>query len=127
MFIGWIAFFTRLQGTRSTIENLACVWFGLGIGALATLAVGLLSPSLGPSLAVPVVVLVVALCVVALRGLPVLNNLLGYFLGLVSWFAAHLEPSLAHLSELTAASALGSLAAWTAHTVPQRLLARARP
>lgn len=29
---------------------------------------------------------------VGLRGLPILNNLLGYFLGLVAWFAAHLEP-----------------------------------
>ena len=124
MFIGWIAFFSRGLSTRSTFENLACVCLGLGIGALAALAISHLAPTLGPSLAVPLVVLVVALGVVALRGLPVLNNLLAWFLGLVAWFAAHLEPSLAHVGELAAASALGSLAGWISHRVPQRLLAR---
>ncbi|KAF1017412.1 MAG: hypothetical protein GAK31_00677 [Stenotrophomonas maltophilia] len=124
MFIGWIAFFTRGLTTRSTVEDLGCVWLGLGIGAVAALAIGHLAPQLGATLAVPLVVLVVALCVVALRGLPVLNNLLGYFLGLVAWFAAHLEPSLAHVAELAAASALGSLAGWVSHNAPRRLLAR---
>ncbi|WMJ68948.1 DUF1097 domain-containing protein [Stenotrophomonas sp. 24(2023)] len=124
MFIGWIAFFTRGLTTRSSVENLACVWLGLALGALAALAIATLAPVLGVPLAVPLVVLVVALAVVSLRGLPVLNNLLGYFLGLVAWFAAHLEPSLAHLAELAGASALGSLAGWVSHHVPRRLIAR---
>lgn len=33
MFVGWIAFFTRGLTTRSTIENLGCVWLGLGVGS----------------------------------------------------------------------------------------------
>jgi len=33
-----------------------------------------------------------------LRSLPILNNLLGYFLGLVAWFAVHLESSMQSLA-----------------------------
>jgi len=122
MFVGWIAFFSRGLTTRSTFENLGCVWLGLCIGALAALSISLLAPSLGLGLALPTVVFAVALVVVALRGLPVLNNLLGYFLGLVAWFAGHLEPSLEGLSLLASASAIGALAGWISHHLPQRLL-----
>lgn len=122
MFVGWIAFFSRGLTTRSTFENLGCVWLGLCIGALAALGISLLAPTLGFGLALPTVVFAVALIVVALRGLPVLNNLLGYFLGLVAWFASHLEPSLGGLVLLASASAIGSLAGWISHNLPQRLL-----
>lgn len=122
MFIGWIAFFTRGLTTRSTLENLGCVWLGLAIGALATAAIGMLAPQLGLPVALPLVVFVVALVVVALRGLPVLNNLLGYFLGLVAWFAAHLEPGFEHVAQLAGASAMGAIAGWISHHAPRRLL-----
>lgn len=122
MFVGWIAFFSRGLTTRSTFENLGCVWLGLCIGALAALSISLLAPSLGLGLALPTVVFAVTLIVVALRGLPVLNNLLGYFLGLVAWFAGHLEPSLGGLVLLASASAIGSLAGWISHNLPQRLI-----
>lgn len=122
MFIGWIAFYTRGLTTRSALENLGCVWLGLAIGALAATAAGMLAPQLGMAVALPVVVFVVALIVVALRGLPAFNNLLGYFLGLVAWFAAHLEPALDHVAQLAGASAMGSLAGWVSHYAPRRLL-----
>lgn len=122
MFIGWIAFFTRGLTTRATLENLACVWLGMTIGAVAASIIGLLAPSVGPLLAIPPVVFGVALVVVSLRGLPVLNNLLSYFLGLVAWFAAHLEPSLESLQHLASAGALGSFAGWLSHHAPKRLL-----
>ena len=67
-------------------------------------------------------VFIVALIVVGLRGLPVFNNLLGYFLGLVAWFAAHLEPSLEGLVQLAGASAIGSIAGWVSHYAPRRFL-----
>ena len=41
-----------------------------------------------------------------------MNNLLGYFLGLVAWFAAHLEPSLEGVAHLFGASVIGSAAGW---------------
>ncbi|WP_159914155.1 DUF1097 domain-containing protein [Pantoea sp. 18069] len=121
MFIGWIAFFTRGLTTRSTLDSLGCVWLGLAIGALAATAIGTLAPTLGLLVAMPLVVFVVALIVVGLRGLPVLNNLLGYFLGLVAWFAAHMEPSLEHLAQLAGASAIGSIAGWISHYAARRI------
>jgi len=124
MFVGWIAFFTRGLNTRSTFENLACVGPGMSIGMIAALGIPQLAPITGPRLALPVIVFVVALVVVALRGLPILNNLLGYFLGLVAWFAAHLEPSIENLVQLFAASMIGSAAGWVSHMVPSRMLKR---
>ncbi len=38
--------------------------------------------------------------VIVTRGLPILNDLLGYFLGLISFFASHLEPALGSVAEL---------------------------
>lgn len=118
MFVGWIAFYTRGLTTRSAFENLACVGIGLVTGALAATAIPLIAPATGPALALPLVVLVVALFVVSLRGLPVLNNLLGYFLGLAAWFAAHLEPVIANVLTLFAAAAIGSLAGWISLRLP---------
>lgn len=126
MFVGWIAFFTRGLNTRSAFENLACVGIGMSIGVVAALSIPQLAMVTGPGLALPAVVCVVALVVVALRGLPVLNNLLGYFLGLVAWFAAHLEPSIESVAQLFGASMIGSAAGWISHMVPPRLLKQAQ-
>lgn len=125
MFVGWIAFFTRVQGTRTALENLGCVGLGMIIGALAALTIPQLAAIVGPGLSFPVVVFAVALVVVALRGLPVLNNLLSYFLGLVAWFAAHLDPSLESVVQLFGASTVGSVAGWVSHNLPPRILQRA--
>lgn len=125
MFIGWIAFFTRAQSTRTALENLGCVGLGMMIGLLASLAIPELAAHVGVGIGLPIVVFIVALVVVALRGLPVLNNLLGYFLGLVAWFAAHLDPSLDGMMQLLGASTIGSIAGWVSHNLPPRLLRRA--
>lgn len=122
MFVGWIAFFTRGVNARGAVENLACVGFGLIFGLIASQVIAQLVPLMGLRLALPAVVFVVALIVVSLRGLPVLNNLLGYFLGLVAWFAAHLEPSWASLMHLFTASLIGSAAGLMSHLLPARLL-----
>lgn len=124
MFIGWIAFFTRIDTLRTTAENLACVGLGMVIGMLASLAIPQFASIIGLGLGLPVVVFFVALVVVALRGLPLLNNLLSYFLGLVSWFAAHLDPSLESMLQLFSASMVGSIAGWLSHIGPTRLLPR---
>lgn len=122
MFIGWIAFFTRGLTIRGAIENLACVGIGLAVGVIASRTIAGLAPVIGPGLALPAVVFGVALVVVSLRGLPILNNLLGYFLGLVAWFAAHLEPSLESFAHLFTASTIGSAAGLLSHLIPARLL-----
>lgn len=124
MFIGWIAFFTRIGDVRTAAENLACVGLGVMIGAVAASTIPFMTAITGPMIALPMVVFVVALVVVALRGLPVMNNLLGYFLGLVAWFAGHLEPSLEGIASLIGATAVGSAAGWVSHNLPARLVAR---
>jgi hypothetical protein len=121
MFVGWIAFFTRGLTTRSTFENLGCVGLGMTFGMLAALAIPPVASLTGPGLALPIVVFIVALFVVALRGLPVMNNLVAYFLGLVAWFAGHLEPSLENLLQLFGASTIGSAAGWVAHRLPAQM------
>jgi predicted membrane protein len=73
------------------------------------------------------VVFAVALLVVALRGLPVMNNLLSYFLGLVARFASHLEVSAENLLELFGATAIGSAAGWVSHHLPAWIEKSCRP
>ncbi len=125
MFVGWIAFFTRVKDTRTAIENLGCVGVGTIIGVAAALTIPSAAAIVGPLLALPAVVFLVALVVIALRGLPTMNNLLGYFLGLVAWFAAHLEPSLESVAQLLGASAVGLVAGWVSYHLPMRILPRA--
>lgn len=120
MFVGWVAFYTRGVTARDGVFNLVCVGLGVLIGKLAALAIGALSPAMG-AMALPLVVLVVALVVVSLRGVPRLNNLLCYFLGLIAFFAIHQPPSLSLFGTLAGAAALGSGAAWTAHALQRRV------
>lgn len=120
MFIGWVAFFTRGISVREGIANAVSVALGLAVGMAAALALGVLGPLLG-ALALPLVVFVVAVVIVSLRAAPVLNNILCYFLGLIAYFASHLPPSIAAFTELGSATVLGSLAAWIAHYLQQRM------
>jgi hypothetical protein len=75
--------------------------------------------------ALPVVVFVVAMIVVSLRATQTMNNIVAYFLGLIAYFASHLEPSLESFVELGGAGTLGSFAGWLSHAVQQRLPRRA--
>ena len=120
MFIGWVAFFTRGISARDGAVNALCVALGLGFGMAAALGLGALGPALG-ALALPLVVFAVAVVVVSLRAAPVFNNILCYFLGLIAFFASHLQPSPAAFAELASAVALGSLAAWIAHALQHRM------
>ena len=120
MFMGWIAYFTRRPSAREGAQSLGCILLGLCLGAIATMSIAALAPVLGPA-AFPSVVLAVALVVIATRGLPILNNLLGYFIGLVTFFAAHLEPELMSIAKLGGATALGSAAGWLAQTTQNKV------
>ncbi|MHC8358960.1 DUF1097 domain-containing protein [Pseudomonas sp. LS2P72] len=124
MFVGWVAFFSRGLTLRDGLVNLGCVLMGIAFGIGAALSIGALTPSLG-MFALPVVVFVVAMVVVSLRALRVMNNIVAYFLGLIAYFAAHLEPSLESFVELGSAGGLGSLAGWLSHAAQQRLPRRA--
>ncbi len=72
-------------------------------------------------LAFGVVVFIVAIVVVSLRAVAMFNNVASYFLGLISFFAAHLPPGLLAFSELTmAGGGLGCGAALIAHSLQVR-------
>ena len=122
MFVGWVAFFTRAPSAREGAASLAALLLGLAFGVAAILALGVLTPVMGKA-AIAVVVFTVAMIVVSLRAAPVINNLLGYFLGLIAVFAAHLEPTLAALAELAGACTLGSAAGWASHAAQRKLAA----
>lgn len=121
MFVGWVAFFTRGLTARDGAINLACVCIGAAMGIVAAVAIGMLQPALG-ILALPTVVFVVATVVVSLRAVPVFNNVLAFFLGLIAYFAAHMEPTLNTLVHLGSASALGTVAGWVSMKLQQHLL-----
>ncbi len=106
MFVGWIAFFTRGNRTRDWAINMICVFIGLVIGIAAGLAGTTLEPTLGTWSVTPVV-LMVTMVVLCLQVLPLINNVLAFFLGLVCFFASHLPPTLDTFVELGTATALG--------------------
>jgi hypothetical protein len=127
MFIGWVAFFSRGgSGARDGLLNWTCVVLGVAFGIGAALAIGGLSPALG-ALALPTAVFVVAMVVVSLRAFKPLNNLQGYFLGLIAYFASHLVPSINAFAALTAATAIGSAVGWISHAIQHRMAHANRP
>ncbi len=121
MFMGWVAFFTRGHSARDAFFSYLCLAIGMGFGVVAALTVGVLMPLIGV-LAFGPVVFVVAIIVVSLRALAPINNVPAYFLGLITFFAAHLEPGILAFSELAAVSGLGSFAAWTAHRLQTKII-----
>lgn len=120
MFIGWIAFFTRGFNFRAGLVNLGCVLIGLALGIVGAHLQGALGPHLG-AYAISAVVLAITVVALSLARLPVFNNLLGFFLGLVSYFAAHLPPTLGSFASLGLAAAIGAAAGFLAHAWAHRV------
>jgi hypothetical protein len=119
MFAGFIAWFTRPTSWRDGMSAMVCLWLGLGIGGGSFVATGALAPAMG-MLALPFVVFVVALVIVGLRTTRVVNNMLAWFLGMVTFFAAHMKPFDEALLHLGSASLIGGLAGWLCHTLTKR-------
>lgn len=121
MFVGWVAFFTQGLTLKNGIFNALCVAIGIVFGMLAAVAIGSLSPLIGHA-ALPVVVFVVAMVVLSLRSTKGINNVLCYFLGLVTFFASRLPPTATTFSELIGAVVLGSIAGGVAFIGQRRLM-----
>ena len=126
MFIGWIAFFTRGVSFRAGLVNLGCVLIGLVLGIGAAHLLGAVGPHLG-AYAITAVVLAITAVALSLARLPMFNNLLGFFLGLVSYFASHLPPTLGSFASLGLAATIGIAAGFLAHAWAQRVNNSARP
>lgn len=120
MFIGWISFFTRGLTFRHGGINLACVMIGVALGIAAAHALAGLTPVLG-RYAISAVVFGVTVIALSLARMPVFNNLLGIFLGLVGFFALHSPPSLSTFGVLALAATLGATAAFLAHALQHRI------
>jgi hypothetical protein len=126
MFVGWLAFFTRGLNLRHGLVNLSCVLLGVGLGIAAAHTLTALGPHLG-AYAITAVVFLITAVALSLAKVPVFNNLPGFFLGLVAYFASHLPPSLATLVQLGSAAAVGATAALLAHSWQRRLNAAGSP
>lgn len=121
MFVGWVAFFTRGHTAKDALSSYLCLAGGLAIGTIAAASVGVLLPLIGP-VAFGAVVFIVAVIVVSLRAVPPINNIPAYFLGLITWFAAHAEPTPMAWLSLAAVTALGAFAAWFAHSWQAKIM-----
>jgi hypothetical protein len=119
MFAGFIAWFTRPTSTRAGIHALICLWLGILLAAVSHRATGALMPLAGP-MALPLVVFAVAILVVGLRTTRIVDNMLGWFLGLVTFFAAEPNPALGSFANLGLATAIGGFAGWACQALNRR-------
>ncbi|PHS30446.1 MAG: hypothetical protein COA95_09150 [Methylophaga sp.] len=120
MFIGWVAYLTRGHNIKAGMVNLICVWLGIALGFIATLGFEILGPVMH-EYTLPLMIFIVAMIVVSLRDLPILNNLLCYFLGLISVFASHSSPSILNILALIGPISIGAFAAWITVMLQQKL------
>lgn len=93
--------------------------FGIVLAALAHRATGALAPAIG-SAALPGVVFAAGCVIVGLRATRGLDNMLAWFLGMVTFFAAGFGATAGAFAHLGAATAIGGLAGWTCQTVNRR-------
>jgi len=109
MFLGWNAYFTRGSGWKHGAVNLGCVLIGvcLGMGAECALETLSTEPGFAEQIAS---VFAVTWVVLSLRFLPKLNNVPGFFLGLIAYFASRFEPGWTAFATLAGAAVLGTAA-----------------
>jgi Protein of unknown function (DUF1097) len=119
MFAGFIAWFTRPTSSLEGVWAMTCLWLGIGLAAVSHLTTGALIPAMG-SLALPAVVFLVALIVVGLRTTSVVNNMLAWFLGMVTCFATESDPAREVLLHLTAATSIGGFSGWICQQMNRR-------
>ncbi|GGF84672.1 hypothetical protein GCM10007301_50820 [Azorhizobium oxalatiphilum] len=119
MFAGFIAWFARPTALRNSVAAMLCLWLGIGIGALSHIATGALIPSLD-HMALPVVVFLVAILIVGLRAHSILGNMLTWFLGMVTFFAAEFDLAAASFMHLAFATGIGGLAGYSCQTLNRR-------
>ena len=119
MFAGFIAWFTRPTSLKNSVAAMLCLWLGVAIGALSHIVTGALIPSLD-HMALPVVVFLVAILIVGLRTHGVLGNMLAWFLGMVTFFAAEFDLAAASFMHLAFATGIGGLAGYTCQTLNRR-------
>jgi hypothetical protein len=119
MFAGFIAWFTRPASLTSCLSAMLCLWLGIALGAVSYIATGALVPFLG-DLALPIIVFLVAILIVGLRTHRLLGNMLTWFLGMVTFFAAEFDLAIASSVHLASATAIGGLAGYACQALNRR-------
>lgn len=119
MFAGFIAWFTRPTTLANSLSAMLCLWLGLAIGVAAGVLTGALIPLFG-HLALPLVVFMVAIVIVGLRTHKIAGNMIAWFLGMVTWFAAEFDITSASFIHLFGATAIGGLAGYTCQALNRR-------
>lgn len=119
MFAGFIAWFTRPTSVRESLYAMICLWLGIAVAAISYELTGAMTPVLG-TLALPVAVFLVAILIVGLRTTPPVNNMLTWFLGMVTFFAADQGISPETFIDLFSATAIGGFAGWSCITLNHR-------
>ena len=121
MFTGFIAWFTGPSSLRESLSALLSFYLGMLLAVAAHAATGVLVPYLG-SLALPAVVFVCASFIVGLRTTSYLHNMLAWFLGMVTFFASHLEASVQNFQILIGTSIIGGIAGWLCQAINKRFV-----
>lgn len=116
MFIGWVAYFTKPSSFMNMLTTGFCVVLGIILGVFAAKSIGLLMPTFGV-LSFAIVVFIVAMIVVTLRSVPIIGQPTSWFLGLISYFAAHVEPSLSTLIPIVSMMYLGATTGFIVHRI----------
>jgi hypothetical protein len=111
MLLGWVASLTCGRSLKDVFRSYVCLAAGIAIGTAATLAIGKLSPIIGPLAYAPVVFAAAAI-VVSMREMPYVNHVPSYLLGVSSVLALHPKPIGFVLVEIAAPSAVGAIGAW---------------
>lgn len=119
MFIGWVAYFTKPSSLVSMLITAFCVVLGIILGIFASKSVGLLMPKFGV-LSFAIVVFIVAMSVVTLRSMPIVGQPTAWFLGLICYFAIHVEPSFSTLIPIVLMVYLGASSGLLVHKIQNK-------
>lgn len=118
MFIGWIAFSTG-GGARSG----AIAWGSVMLGLVLGMA-GALTMEAGSGLgfiAIPAVVFVITCIAVAAQRAPLLDSVVGYFIGMTAFFASGLMAGINTFGILALPISIGSMSGYIASLLAARL------
>lgn len=107
MFVGWVAFFTRPAFIFNALTSSFCVALGILLDEIVTTVNSVLLPVIGKA-AFAAAVFAVVFIVVSLRGAPIIGNIVAWFLGLISFFAANPEPKAIEIISLIVPAFLGA-------------------
>lgn len=129
MFIGWVNFSAHGHGTntKTTYKAFLCLFLGILLGMGAHMVVHSLVPAIGLTASLVAVVFAIAFILLSLVHIqPAFHKVIGYYLGMIAFFASELEIGAATFITLSTGGVLGLLAGWISVTLQNRLNALSR-